>query len=378
MKRHHRLSVWPNETQLLLLKAATLSLSEANTAWQLFLTHNANQLDASGERLLSLIYFNIAIRLNQSHFLQSDLLKIKYYAVFSENRFLCNAFSPILSQLLNAAIPVLTLKGLAYHTLYYKNAGARKMMDIDIMVPPERFVDAALILEKNGWKTFKCTPLKNFDYKTSCALTYFDDANNSIDLHYHLLHFAYDKEADDEYWEAAVPFTWYHQTMLTLSSTDHLLHCCFHGNVVGDYIQPLRWIVDAFYIIASREIDWNRFIFLSEKKSLSLFMLNSLRYLKTHFNADIPPDVLISLENIKITFSDKWFYNGMHRKTNNFFVAQLFQFLVVIRSNNNKSFLYCCCEYLKNIASTKKLRYVPIKLPLKALHKIKNRMAAIL
>lgn len=378
MKQQHRLSVWPNETQLLLLKAATLPFSDASAAWQLFLAHHADQLDASGERLLSLIYFNMAIRLNQDRFLQYDFLKMKYYVVFSENRFLFNAFSPVLSQLQGAAIPVLALKGLAYHTLYYKNSGARKMMDIDIMVPPAYFIDAALILEKNGWRTFKCTPLKNFDYKTSHALTYFDDANNSIDLHYHLLHSLYYKEADNEYWEAAVPFTWYNQTMLTLNSSDHLLHCCFHGNVVGAYIQPLRWIVDAFYIIAESKIDWNRLIFLSEKKSISLFMLNSLRYLKTHFNADIPEDVLISLENIKITSSDKWFYNGRHRKTNGFFVAQLFQFLEVIRNNNNKSFLYCFCEYLKKISTTKKLRYVPIKLPLKVLHKMKNRVAAIL
>ena len=106
MKQHHRLSVWPNETQLLLLKAATLPFSEASTAWQLFLTNNADQLDASGERLLSLIYFNMAIRFNQVRFQQYDFLKMKYYVIFSENRFLFNEFLPVLSQLCDATIPV--------------------------------------------------------------------------------------------------------------------------------------------------------------------------------------------------------------------------------------------------------------------------------
>ncbi len=377
MKQHHRLSVWPNETQLLLLKAATLSLSEASHAWHLFVTHSVDQLDASGDRLLSLIYFNIAIRLHQNHFSQCDFLKMKYYAIFSENYFLCSAFLPVLSQMLDAAIPVLALKGLPYLTLYYKNSGARKMMDIDIMVSPERFVDAALILEKNGWRTFKCRSLKNYDHRECIELTYFDDANNSIDLHYHLLHFIYYTAADDDYWKAAIPFTWHYQTMLTLNSADHLLHCCFHGNLVGEYIQPLRWIVDAFYIIAGSKIDWHRLIFLSERKSLSLFMLNSLRYLKINFNAEIPTFVLTSLENIKITIYDKLFYKGMHRKTNNFFVAQLFQFVVVMINNKNKSFFYCVSEYLKRMASTQKRRDVPIKLLLKALHKIKNKRAAM-
>ena len=359
-----------DESQLLLIKAAIFPKDKSLEAWTRFIDDKSTALDPSSERLLPLIYYNLAIKHELQHFIKRDALKKTHINTYANNYFLFNSFKSTLEQLVAYKIPVLAIKGFAYLPLYYNNIGARKMMDIDIMVPPQHFYQAGLILEEMGWRTFPCQSLKTFNPEQNHALCYLNDAGQSIDLHYHLLLINLTERADEEFWEGAIPYTFNEHHIQTLCPTDHFLHCCFHGNLAGPQITPLRWIVDAYHILEHASIDWDRFVSLSEKKSISLYMIDSLQCLREHFSMKIPLETLTRLHQIPISKADRYMYYNVKHIHKHLLSSIAYHYCCIVRMHKDKSFLTKISLLLKTISSTQKLRYVPIKLPLKIVKKL--------
>ena len=366
-----RLPAWPNQQQLLILKAATLPLTQAQEAWDYFsANYHIDQLDESSQRLLPLVYYNFAIKQGNTSFVLRDLLKDRFMSAYAENHYLLNAFKPVLNTLSENHIPFIVIKGLVFLLLIYNNIGARKMMDIDLWVSSQYFNKTALILESLGWKTFKCQPLHKFDPSQSHALSFFNDAGHSIDLHYHLFHIDLNEKANEVFLNDFTTLTCYGKKIKTLLPTEHLIQCCFHGNLSGPRIAPLRWVADAYHLIEKNEIDWSRVIYIAKKNALSLYLVHTLDYLATHLHARIPPNVINELALIPVSFYDRNIYKIIHRKKDSFYITRQYPFYLILSNNKEKPLLYCFCLYLKTISSTNKLYYVPMKLPFKILKKL--------
>lgn len=79
-------------------------------------------------------------------------LKGNYLQTSVKNALAFKAFHEALHSFHQAGIPTILLKGVAVALSVYKDAGLRPMGDIDIMVPPDKLIEAEKLLLEKGFK----------------------------------------------------------------------------------------------------------------------------------------------------------------------------------------------------------------------------------
>jgi hypothetical protein len=365
-------SIWPNESRILLLKAATMQYAQALDYWRSFLKTEPDLMDLTHQQLLPSVYYNLVIRQRVEDVEWHDVLKRHYLTCYANNRYLLRSVILPLHELCKKNIPVIALKGLAHTLSLYRDQGARIMTDLDILVPETHFSQAAAVLEAHGWKTFKCRPLKNYNSRLVHALSFFDKEGHCVDLHCHVLSIDCYPESNDVYWEQAVPFLFHDEIVIkTLCVTDHLLHTLIHG-LTRTYATPsLRWVVDAVLIMHYNPIDWQRLLFLAQTKRLSVCLEQALSYLVIHFSVSIPEDFLPQLRAIPADHIERRMFELMHTK-NTLLKKQQYVFYSIQRNNPDKARWQCFIVYLKYIAITDSLIKVPFRLPGKMISKLRR------
>ena len=195
-----------------------------------------------------------------------------------------------LAHLSDAGIETMVLKGAALAERHYRDLGARLMYDVDVLVRAERAHEAASVLQRHGWRPL--LPIELDDLMPVIQGTLFmDEMDDGIDLHWHAM---WAPANEDDFWSAAEP------TMVGGTPTqcpcpaDQLLHVCVHG-VWSDGL-PLRWVPDAMTLMRSAPgLDWDRVVDRARARSLTLPMIDALRYLREAFDARVPSDALQSL-----------------------------------------------------------------------------------
>jgi hypothetical protein len=366
-------SIWPNKTQIDLIKAATLEGAQALHFWNDFINHEPDLTHPTNQQLLPFVYYNLVIRQHVDGFKLQSTLKKYYLTCYANNHYALNSIVEPLKKIRQCGIPVMAIKGFSYLPLLYKDKGARVMSDIDLLVSEADFHQAAIILEECGWKTFKCRPLKTYNPRSVHALSYFDSAGNCIDLHCHLLHIDLHINANEDYWQAAEVCVFQNIPINTLCITDHLLHVCVHGLSLTDATPSLRWIVDALFILKQDSIDWDRLIFIAKKKNLSLCLFSALSYIAAHFSAPIPAMALQTLHDIPVTRCERKMFELMHTQTN-LIKKQQYIFYGIYRNSPDKTWMHCLIQYLKRVAITDRMLLVPFKLPGRIVWKLKREL----
>jgi len=368
-----RPTVLPNDRQLPLMHAATaLDRQSALSAWAQYVSSYQSQPEElTNHRILPLVYHNLAVNHRVQRFHRCEELKRLYYTIFAENHYLLNDFKPVLDVFLQHQIPVVAIKGFAHlHSLYH-HLGARKMMDVDIMVPIDYFYQACELLTDLKWKTFPCQPYEQFNHRNSHALNFFNENNHNIDLHCHLIHINLNPTDDKAYWESLVPFEFAGYSIQTLCPTDHLLHVFFHAHTIASWIAPLRWIPDALNLIRQSPIDWDRIVMLSRERYITSFVSNTLGYLKKTFDVEIPDDTLKQLNETVVCRLEKAVFDVFNNVPAENLIKQQKKCYMKIRYTYRQySSLFCLLEYLKVISKTKHLWQVPVKLPLAIFRKL--------
>ena len=360
-------------TEKLLLKAAMMQGEEALSSWELFIKNHPLRSDTH-PKLLPLVYYNLAIRQKLKTFAQSEALRNIYLTTHAKNLYLLNSFKLPLSKFAEKNIPIIVLKGLAYLTLYYKNLGARIMTDIDILVPEAHFHEAAQILDELGWKTFRCRQLKHYNPRLTHALDYFDLIGNNIDLHCHLLHTNSERTSNDSYWDASEELNVNGMSVKTLCPTDHLIHCCAHGQM-SNKAHSMYWVIDALCILEERSIDWERVLLLAEMKAISPFLLQAFQCLNTYVPGSIQGPLIDALKKIPVSKLDQRIFRLLQTQEN---TLSCHQYLLcnAYRNCKDKTYFSCFIEYLKLITSTDRLTLIPLKLVAKIIRKIAHRFFA--
>jgi len=289
----------PSPQQELLLKASLLEGNEAIEAWEEWKsTVDVNLVDSASHRMLPLLYRN----LQTLGITDPSMAKYKgvYRQTWYKNQILFHAIASLLRSFEDANIQTMVLKGAALTVLYYKDYGLRPMNDFDVLIRAEKVLPAIGLLETLGWSPMDFMPTEKY-ISVSYSHGFRNSAGQEFDLHWHLLSQSRGINADDDFWDGAVPCNINNVATRALNPTDQLLHICIHG-AKWNFIPPFRWVADAMTILNTSQsrIDWKQLMEQCERRRLVLPLSDALNYLKEIFDAPIAPGILKKLREIPV------------------------------------------------------------------------------
>jgi len=288
----------PTALQELALQAALLEGSAARDAWAEWKsTADLDSLDFGTHRLLPLIYRNLRTQGLSDPVLQKFKSVYRYYLY--NNEVILHRSAAVLKVLREAGIQTMVLKGAALVSLYYPQRGLRPMQDCDIAVPRSQALAAMATLRRLGWTSlWELAPEEFVSVRHSAPFANAD--GHMLDLHWGILYECWNRNQDAAFWRRSIPVTICDQPTCTLEPTDQLLHIIWHG-ARWNGVPPIRWIPDAMMVLrGSADIDWQRFLRLTEFHHLELFVHRSLEWLRTRLGAPVPQFVLDKLQSLPV------------------------------------------------------------------------------
>lgn len=281
------------------MRAATLerrAALEAFTRWQA--DADPDGPDAPYRRYFPLVWHNLGPDLQDEPL--SEALADEYWRTWAHNQFLHQRAAVALDVLHAAHVPTLALKGAALNALYYRDLGARPMLDVDILVPYHRLPDADRALRHGGWQ-----PDDPKYLATTCALQaasfHHETEGGQLDLHWRPL---YIPTRETDLWTNAVPIAIGGVATHAPYPADQLLHVCADGISV-EWVHGIRWIPDALAVLR-HPIDWDRFVYRAGRHRLTTPARAALALLASLFDAPIPNLVLEQLNALPRTRLDEW------------------------------------------------------------------------
>lgn len=293
-------NLWPNQTQLLAIRAALLSGEDAKKAFSqwLELVNFEEDFDSGTFRVLPLLYDN----LRQQGVEHPAMARIKgvYRLSWYRNNKLFAEIAPALKSLDAAGIPLMLLKGIPLIDRYYKNIALRPMADIDVAVPADFAREALKVMSNLPYSQY--APASEDFIKYRHAMQYSSKNHGEIDVHWHLLPEGLNEHFDNYFWSSATPIEFQGIRCVTPDHTRMLFHTLIHG-IRWNLEPPIRWICDSAKIIdsAAPEIDWDSLVRFSERYELQYRLGLALRYLRTTLATPVPRDIIQTLDRKRAT-----------------------------------------------------------------------------
>jgi hypothetical protein len=281
----------PNASQELLLKACLWEGEPALEAWREWDRREViEEVDMPSNRLFGLLWRNL-----DAHDVEhASMRKLRgaYMHTWFQNQTTARQAPVPLVALRDAGIDTLVLKGASLCPLYYRDWGVRAMEDLDILVPPQRARDAIAVLRELGAVPTTARAEQTVDVRPAAPFKHPAD-DWDVDLHWYSL---FRSSSDAGMWEHAVPLTLNHEPTLAPGPTHQLIHVCTHG---ADYNEqaPIRWVADAYTVIAGGQVDWDLFEREARERLLTVVLASALTYLRDLVDAPVPPEVIQSLED---------------------------------------------------------------------------------
>jgi hypothetical protein len=306
----------PDEEQRLLLRAALLQGNEALNAWEEWKSRvDIDRIDSGSYRILPLLYRNLAGLGVQDPLLGK--LKGVYRQAWYRNQMLLHAAAGLLEKFTSAGIETMVLKGAALVSTYYRDPGARPMVDLDVLVPAPKAMDAIHLLSDLGWKSIT-RPIEFYEESVIAAVNsnhFVGAEGHQVDLHWHLLPECRHPSADEDFWKDSVPLRILHADTSALNRTDQLLHTCFHG-IIWNPVPPVRWVADAMMILQAPgpDLDWERLLAQALRLRMILRLKTALRYLAETLQAPLPPGYIDRLEALPVSRLETMEHRFMTRR----------------------------------------------------------------
>lgn len=290
----------PSRTQALLLHAALDPLEEALAAWEEW--RGATEFDAAGHEQFQLLA--LAARNLPAEALDDEVagrIRGIRRLTWTRNQLLFRRGGEAISALEAAGIPTLVLKGTALAHLAYRDAGVRPMADVDILVPTDAALHALDVLEAAGWQSPYDDPRARTRIHHSVEVN--RAPGGEVDLHWQSLWLPAD---DASLREASVPVEVGGTATRAPSPADNLLLVCAHG-LPWSPVPALRWIADAVILIreSGPTLEWERLLAEARRRRLTGWAGVALRYLYEDFAAEVPEEVIVSLESAPQSGSER-------------------------------------------------------------------------
>lgn len=311
---------WPNEEQMLLLKAALSEPTVALAAWEEW----AGKIDIANADVFSYqIMPQIYHHLHQNHkkFTHQGILKGIYKHTWMNNQLLMNHLAKILSsyyaqrqryQTSESVVvhPILLMKGGAMLQGFYDHWGCRVIGDFDLLIPLaelKSFIgflmdqglttsepDSIARIEQNSWQM----PKNSIPFQDkSCDRPFF------LDLHVTPLTEMFTGDQFETVWfERFRTHEYHYHTIDTLSPTDLLFQTIIHGTKYCP-VPLFRWIMDATTILrqSMTDICWDQVYEACSQYDLTLQINQAIYFLKKYFVSEISDEIISRLQALHVS-----------------------------------------------------------------------------
>ncbi len=193
------------------------------------------------------------------------------------------------------------------HTVYPQPA-LRPLFQPEVIVPLAG-ADAALrTLDDLGWRAEPAAPhLSSPAYRAWVAGQRFvNGQGQALWLGWHMVPSLPCAELDTACWAAATELTLDGRPARTLCPADHLLRACLAAPEAG-----LIALVDAAWLMQSREVDWQRLLEMAGHFRAGWPILDVFEMLAEAAGLTAPPEVLAALRRLPATFVERRILPGL-------------------------------------------------------------------
>ena len=191
------------------------------------------------------------------------------------------------------------------------------MNDFDVLVPTGKLEAALTALRAIGWTPVALPNGRGFSRAATGLYHSWGFRNEStrgeLDLHWHASADSCQRDADQAFWSASLPFAVGAQATRTLCTTDLLLSILVHAYASHDPV--IQWVADAARIMraAGDQIDWDRFADQTSRRHLALPVRVALGHLHDSGLVPIPLGAIHALESARVGWMDRAEY--VHRQS---------------------------------------------------------------
>lgn len=265
-------------------------------AWEELRDHSdvLDKTDQATFRMLPMVYWNLRNTGLEDPALQ--LLRGAYRQSWLRTRLVLRSAQTVIGHLRAARVEPVALKGSALLATAYPETALRPMHDVDILIPPGRFVRAFDALESAGWRPLRGSRRQYFSTLRSFhALPVIGPDSVETDLHRHMLEEDCYRGADARML-ARLQQAELEGVRLTVPSLeDQVINACVHG-VRWDPVPPLRWVLDVVMAVrvADAGFDWAYLEGESLERRVSLAMAAALGFAR-QFEPSIPESTIETL-----------------------------------------------------------------------------------
>ncbi len=304
---------WPDENQLLLLKAGLLEPSRALYAWKQWLNRQNisphllddtellpkifDPIDEASRQLLPLVHRNLE-NLEEPF---SKRLKGYYRFKWVRAQQLIIRATQLCDLLEKSGIPAMLINGLALSLWYYKETGVRNMNAISILVPFEHRHTALKLLNDSAFRYYVL-------HQTTRAARLVCHDKLNCDLQWNLFHEHTYAEADSVFWKEAVPCILGESTpSCGLAPTHQFFHSLMQGNR-WNIPAPIGWVSDCVMIARKHSIDWRLVFTLAEQFQYVSFLQKAVPFLRNEFELDISAENFQKLQELKVSPNDDYYF----------------------------------------------------------------------
>lgn len=277
------------------MRAALFAGDEATSAWREWndLVPPGSE-DPDSHRLFPLIHEKLLAAGFDRRPL-APLGRVRRRSGFAMSVLLRDAES-VIASLSSHGIEVMLLKGLALLHVCYPEPALRPMSDFDILVRRASALDAAAILEAEGWSSKRKIDVDSLAVQHGCEMV---RAGRRCDLHWSMM-WEQTPAADEVEWRRARQVRFAGCEVRIPDYADLLVHLIVHGTRVGDG-RTVRWIVDSGLLIRTigEGMDWDEVESICRERGFEYPVGEALSYLRERFGAEIPESVAKSLASVR-------------------------------------------------------------------------------
>jgi hypothetical protein len=292
-RSYRRPDLLPDADETLLLVAGTAAPGPAAAAWEAWLArgHSLDEVSETDFAIVSCIYRNL--REVDPPVAQAGRLHGVYRRTWYENRIVLSRAEHGLRLFAAAGIPTMLLKGGALLTAYQDEVAARRMRDIDVMVPSGRAREAAELLIADGFRIRYRPKLGlGLRLKFTHGAPFRSDAGHVFDLHWRPTPERIAEQFTRPFWENARPIEYNGIPTHVPAPEELLLQVVLHG-LRRSRLGHLPWALDAVAILeyAGDGFDWRRVLRQARARQEFSRFAAGIRFLGDRLDVALPEPV---------------------------------------------------------------------------------------
>ncbi len=236
-----------------------------------------------------------------------------YFQTYTSNILALEQLKTVLAAFNKEGIKTILLKGMASAEFIYKDLGLRPMGDIDIMVEPNRLLNAENILFKLGY--FNKEPYKSHKLRTLNIynhLNAFFYKNIVIELHRapNSIHHFY-RIPISLIWDNIEDVSIENETAFIINTEKNIQYLSLHiiAHFLGKKIR-LNNFIDISELIKKEKdtINWIQFTKECKTLEISLPVYRALSLCKTFLNTPVPDDILEMMKGKEVSLDSQFIY----------------------------------------------------------------------